>query len=144
MQQLYLFILFDLYIHIYLFVYWFVFVCLFAYLFLQNDSLVRHWYEKADMQQRKKLRTDYYAVLRVSPIASEVFFFCLAVSLSSYAIVLRLYNCLGGFCLENKRFFGGSDLFSAFLWQVEIKGAYRARALECHPDKVCVCVCVCV
>jgi hypothetical protein len=38
----------------------------------QNDSLVRHWYDKADMLARKKVRPDYYAVLRVSHIATEV------------------------------------------------------------------------
>ena len=56
----------------------------------QSDSLVRHWYDKADMLVRKKVRPDYYAILKVSPIAVEM----------------------------------------------EIKNAYRARALECHPDKV--------
>jgi len=88
----------------YLFIYWFF--CLFVYLFLQNDSLVRHWYEKADMQQRKKLRPDYYAILRVSPIASEVFL-VFGREFVFYTIVLRLSNCLGGFCLENKRSFLG-------------------------------------
>ena len=37
----------------------------------QNDSLIRHWYDKADMLERKKHRPDYYSILRVSAIATE-------------------------------------------------------------------------
>lgn len=37
----------------------------------QHDTLIRHWYDKADMLERKKHRPDYYGILRVSAIATE-------------------------------------------------------------------------
>jgi len=54
-----------------------------------NDTLVRHWHQKADFEVRKKTRPNYYAILGISTIATEG----------------------------------------------EIKMAYKARALVCHPDK---------
>ena len=81
------------------------FFCLFVYLFLQNDSLVRHWYEKADMQQRKKLRTDYYAVLRVSPIASEVFVILFD------SVLVSLCDCTASLQLPRRFLFGKQMIF---------------------------------
>jgi len=55
----------------------------------EHDTVVRHWYDKADFEVRRGRRADYYACLAVSSVATEA----------------------------------------------EIKTAYKARALEFHPDK---------
>jgi len=55
----------------------------------EHDTLVKHWKDKADFELRKTKRTDYYAVLCCSTVATEG----------------------------------------------EVKNAYKARALEWHPDR---------
>eukprot|EP00960_Hanusia_phi_P064852 765939-Hanusia_phi.AAC.6 len=37
----------------------------------EQDNLFRHWYDKADFEVRKRERPDYYAILRVSTVATE-------------------------------------------------------------------------
>merc|ERR1740130_107816 len=55
----------------------------------ESDEVVRHWLEQARFKVRKVARLNYYEIIGVGTVASEL----------------------------------------------EIKSAYKLRALECHPDK---------